>query len=517
MLELNMSPANRSTAPDWPKAAALLVVALAVTAFLWLNLNTAMSVAPWSDEAMQVDAGVNLYLGNGWVSTAWPSQSVSEFWAANNPLYTLLVYVWIRIFGFSPVVVRSLNYLLVLGLAWLVADTAKRSGMIASRWARILLGMLVVCDAAVTYVYRNGRADFVPMLVAALLFRIYTCVPDPRRRRGLLFLASTLMLASGLHIIPYIVLLLCVDYLVSRKLRIPDLAAIGLGCAAGGLALAAFFLARHSLRAYIVQTFASGYNILGSAAQAVLNHDRVTVSRFLVQVKALSPFHVLLVIGQDFSLLPPLLCLLCLAILLWRAPAHRIGDDSRLRVAARAGLIAAVLIPYGMLAAGRYAFYYAGMGAIPVLIAFTVVLEQFWLARQQAWIKAGVLAALLSIALGMPATVWRDVRKTPPQSYRLVEQFVRSETMPGDEIYGDPVLYYAAKTARIPFFTTSYGGGHGYSRIADEERSRMSVVIVRPDQLDAVFEKLGPGWIPQPPHSLPYGFSLVVCKRAALR
>jgi hypothetical protein len=32
----------------------------------------------------------------------------------------------------------------------------------------------------------------------------------------------------------------------------------------------------------------------------------------------------------------------------------------------------------------------------------------------------------------------------------------------GDVIYGDPVLYYAAKSRSLVFFSTSYAGGHGY-------------------------------------------------------
>ena len=168
-----------------------------------------------------------------------------------------------------------------------------------------------------------------------------------------------------------------------------------------------------------------------------------------------------------------------------------------------------------MFAAGRYALYYLCMGAVPVLIAFTVALEQSWMARKSPWMAGGVLAAIAAIMLGMPSYIWQDVHKTPPNAYRVVEQFLRSEAKPGDVLYGDSVLYYAAKTAGIPFFTTSYGGGHGYPRISDEERSRISLLIVQPQQVAESFEKLGPGWIPQGTHSLPYDLSLVVYTRAA--
>jgi hypothetical protein len=469
-----------------------------------------MSVAPWVDEVMQVDAGVNLYFGNGWVSTAWPSQSQHDFWAANNPAYTLFVYLWICIFGFSAVAVRSLNYVLALVITWLIVDTTKRTGALVSVWAPILLAALLICNQAFTFVYRSGRADLVTMFTVVLLFRIYSSVHDPARRRILLFLCATPLLASGLHSIPYAVLLLCLEYLFSRKVCISDVAAIGFGCVAGGFAMAGFFFWKHSLTAYVSQTFASGYNIVGAGLQAAILRDNAAVSRFLVQVKALSPVSVLQTIIRDTSALPLILYLLCLTILLLRAKQSRLPA---LRSTVLAGLTAALLVPYGMLAAGRYPFYYSWMAAAPVTVAFSIALEQSWLARKRLLIAGGFLAGTASILLGMPSEVWRDEHGTGPGEYDVVERILRHETQAGDAVYGDPVLYYAAKAANIPFFSTSYAGGRGYRRMTDEERSRISVLILAPEQVAESFEKVGSRWTQQRIYQSPYGSSLVVYKR----
>jgi hypothetical protein len=123
---------------------------------------------------MQIDAGLNLAMGKGWVSSAWFSQSVHEFWAANNPLYTLLGSAWIRIVGLDPVAVRTLNLLLALAAAWLIVSTSRRTGLVRTAAASLALALLVLTDGSVSYIYRTGRADLVPLLVVVLLWRAIT-------------------------------------------------------------------------------------------------------------------------------------------------------------------------------------------------------------------------------------------------------------------------------------------------------------------------------------------------------
>ena len=498
----------RRLIPAGPKATIYFLLALVAGSFVLLNLRTAMYFPPWIDEVMQVDAAVNLHLGNGWISTAWPQQSQNEFWAANNPLYTLFVYCWISIWGFSPVVVRSLNYILVLVIAWLIVDASRRSGLIQSLWARIVLAALLICNQAVTFVYRSGRADLVTMLIVALLFWTYTSVQDPAKRRKLLFLCAIPMLASGLHAIPYAALLLILDYVSFRKCRTSDIMAIVLGCLAGSVSLAMFFLWKHSLMAYINQTFASAYNIVGSALIAMVVRDNTAVSRFLGQLRALSPISVLQIIAHDASALPLICFLLYLFAVLTlkrkRSPASSI---------AMAGLIAAVLIPYGMLAAGRYPFYYAWMGATPVAIAFSVCLEKCWVGRQRFLLGAGLLAGIASIALGMPSEIWRQAVTAKSTQYFTADQILIREARAGVALYGDPVLYYAAKSQGIPFLTVTYATGRAYPRMTDAERSRISILIVRPEQITETFNKVGGDWTRQNIYQLDYGFSLVVCRR----
>src|SRR2546428_3368047 len=80
-------------------------------AFLVVNLLTSTRYPyVWIDEVMYSDPAVNLYLGNGLTSTAWYVQSSHEFCAGNVPLHSLLLYLWLKLFGFSILAARRLNY-----------------------------------------------------------------------------------------------------------------------------------------------------------------------------------------------------------------------------------------------------------------------------------------------------------------------------------------------------------------------------------------------------------------------
>lgn len=495
---------------DTQKTWVCLCMSLLAVAFLWLNLKTSLSVVPWTDEVMQVDAGINLHLGKGWISTAWQHQSQNSFWVANNPLYTLLIFGWVSILGIDPVAVRSMNYVLVLGIAWLLVDACRRKGLIQSTWAGCLLALLIICDQATAFVYRSGRADLATMLVVTLLFWVFMSVQEPVRRRRMLLLLAIPLLLSGLQSIPYVVLLFALDCMITRKVRIPDILAIMSGCAFGGLLMAFVFLWKQSLLAFVTETFASGYNIVGAGLQALIIRDHAAIVRFIGLLKALSPPNVLHVIAQNNSLVPLIVFLLGVSTLCFLQ-----SRKSNLGTIAIVGLVAAICIPYGLIAAGRYAFYYAWMGAAPVAIVFVVTLERCRLEKKWFIFTAGLLAAIVSVLLGMPTDIWRQTQKAGPEEYKMVEKILRNETRPGDVVYGDPSFYYASKKQGVPFFSTTYAGGRAYRHMSDAERSQVTILLLRPEQLTEAIDKLGDGWTKTDRYELRYGFSVLVWKRLA--
>ena len=304
------------------------IVCLIALAFV--NALTSMSTLPWTDEVMQIDAAVNLYQHHGWTSTAWQSQSQFEFWAANNPLYTALIYVWINVFGLSALGVRSFNVCLAVLIAWLITDTCRRARFIDGLLYQVLLFSLIMTDASIAYVYRSGRADLITLGVVAILFRIVILTPPSRRRRIRLFFASLPLLSAGLQTFPFVALLFILQRVVTRRWHRDDIMSVAVGCFAGSVLLVMILQSQHALVAYVSQTFASGYNIVGAAAQAIKFRDAAAVARFTSVLHSLLPVPLLTTISANPGCLIELgYCLLLFAAI------NRAGDSDPRRPAQR--------------------------------------------------------------------------------------------------------------------------------------------------------------------------------------
>ena len=149
---------------------ARLVLGLVVASlFLAANLGTsARSPVIWQDEVMFADPAVNLHLGQGFTTSAW-FQSRDSMFAGNSPLYSLCLYPWIGALGFDVVVVRGLNYLLMLAVVATGLMSLKRLGLVTSPAPALAFALLVLCGDGVTYSYRSGRYDCLGMLLVSLL------------------------------------------------------------------------------------------------------------------------------------------------------------------------------------------------------------------------------------------------------------------------------------------------------------------------------------------------------------
>jgi hypothetical protein len=488
------------------------LIGIAAGAFVWVNVKTAMLVAPWLDEVYYSDAGINLHLGKGWTTTACTSQSQLEFYASNNQIYALFVYWWASLVGIAPAALRSLNYVLVLVACWIIVDACRRMGAVKSFWAQLLLAAIIVCDQAVTFVYRMARPDLVTMSAVAILFWVYVCVQNPRRRRILLFVCALPLVASGIQAIPYIFFLFCFDYLVERKLhfksRLWDIAATVAGTVAGGALLMAMFALKHALTAFITLTFASGFNIVGSGLQVLILRDSAAVSRFMQIVGGLSPVSIVQNIARDRSLLPLIAFLLIVVAVYFRA------KDSRLKTLAIYGLIVTLLIPYGMSAAGRYQIYYSWMTAVPLAVLFAVTLDRCWSEKARLLTFCGIAAGIAAIVLGMPRMIWDEAHAVSPDAYSIAAQQFHREVRPGDTIYGDEIFYFFAQAEGIPFMSENYSGGRGYRVMRDDERAKVSVLILQPWEIPFAEDRVGGSWTKVDELQSPYGFPLIVMRRA---
>ena len=139
------------------------------------------------------------------------------------PLYSLILSLWIKIFGFSIVSVRSLNIVFVSAATLIITGVIRREkiGILA---ALLLCGFasVVLFDYGVALNYRSGRYDG----LGILLVTIAAWGASHRGRLGMiaLSLACLVMPAAGVQVVVCAGIAFSIALLVFRVAALPAVA-----------------------------------------------------------------------------------------------------------------------------------------------------------------------------------------------------------------------------------------------------------------------------------------------------
>jgi hypothetical protein len=439
------------------------------TAFLAANLITsARSPVIWQDEVMFADPAVNLYLGHGFTTSAW-FQPRDTVFAGNSPLYSLCLYPWISLFGFSVTAVRALNYVLILGVivtCWLGLD---RVGLVRDRAGRLVFALLVLCADGVTYSYRSGRYDCLGMLIVAGMFCALG-VPGARPWRMALFLLAALVPLAGLQLIPYLGFMALFTLLARGRSALPDLLAVTCGGLAG---LVTFWMILQENGVW--PEFVKSVAILGGARRPI-------TARLANAIHApfLEPSSIVLLF---------LLCL-CLAAAWKRA-------DARLRTLAGSGLIIGIGVPCLMAFAGKYMRYYSWMAFVPMAAC---VAAQFQAVCTIPILRSALPSlVLLACAVGLPARLAITCLEWDLSAPDPVDQMVAENIRRTDWVYSEFEAYYPAKKTAEILFLPPYAGlipeMEGVTPpMSARERAQVGALILKPSTEEKTLRDFGGAW-----------------------
>lgn len=443
---------SERAARRWRELRLLLLILLP---FVALNLATApRSPTIWKDEVMFADAAANAVLRRGFFSSAWPAQSVQETWAGNAPLHTWLLIPWIKLWGFSPTAVRSVNYVYASLGAILLWVALWRSGLLQHRWARLGAVLLLLCEHCVTFGYRSGRYDTLGLLLVLAALAAAT-VRNPATRAGCLVLLGVLMPLAGLYLLPFIatVCLLLLAFYKARSLRwtLP----LGLGVALGGGLLLAILAALGGLPGFF---------------RSVHHYHRDLPQRLAILRGTLADFAAL-----DVSAVLALAALL-LALVYLR---HRLILLS---------LALAVCVPAALTFSSGFPPYYAWMVGVPAMLAALTAADMMYPKHP---FVARVLALLLVVGalLGLPLRLARMGAEWSARSYAPVADFVPRHVSASDVVLADPQTFYAIK----PIARMDYYPYYLASATAAEKRA-INKIILQPEDLAEVKKELGGDW-----------------------
>jgi len=433
-----------------------------LAAVLALNLATGQrSPAVWIDEVAYADPAVNVWLGRGFTSSAWYAQGDTEFWAGNVPLYSAMLYVWLRLFGFSIVAVRSINYLLIIPAIVLLWLGVRRHGLISSPGWRLFMVALVLLGFCVCFSYRSGRPDVLCILLACVAFLACT-ITHKRLRLAAVCAVGVLFPIAGLHLVAYALVLWGVLLPFLGRRYLAEWAALGIGCLLGGLALFAFYSFHGVWEQFVASTV--GTHAVGGAEGRL----RWRIPGGL----------------KDPSFLLLLLAALVLAVALKRQ--GRFVWRSPLGFALAAGLI----IPLSInLLRKTYPCYYGWMAYIPVSVTLCAALAaRPPLPRLIGKVAMPMLVGLACLA-GLPVVTVLTLLEWDQRDYRHVEQLIQRHVRPEDVVFCEGAAYYALKL-RNPLLT-------GLRRLwsaSPEEAARINVLVMNPSRFELAQKSVGGQW-----------------------
>lgn len=436
--------------------------ALLLGVFLVFNLATASRYPyAWIDEVMFADPAVNLLAGQGFTSSAWYGQGSGEFFAGNVPLYSGLLFGWMKVFGFSITAVRSLSLVLMAAVCLLAWRAGARLGLVRTARARLLFLVLLLGGYSVVFSYRSGRYDALAMLVVAALFWAHS-LEHGGVRAAVFFVLGMITPGTGMQLLP----MLCVGGAVTLVFAgwrvLPQWIAAAAG-ACGGMGLLMAFYKSHGVWEKFLGSFRqqTSTSILGMLRSGEFHHSNY--------------------LPKDFSFWPVFaLALLLAAWLLWRR-------EFRWRSPLAFGLVFSVGLSLALVLGGKFPTYYGWMTYGPLCLCVCAALSATALPAVLRVISAGLLGLAMLVGFGLHALAagW----DWPERDHRKVEVFARQNLNREDWMCGDHTTYYAAKPVAARVFMPVY-----LPAMPDEERRRLTVLIIAPGEFNKVTNVVGGNW-----------------------
>lgn len=434
---------------------------------------------PHADEVIDAEVAINMVQLGKPVSYAFTYTTPGTLAATGWPAFEYGLAAWLAVWGVSRPAVLSFYITIAAIVGLLMLIVVRRTRVIESPVARILLSWAIPLLPAVASVYSKNRYDAVGMLGLAVATFALT-VRRPSVRYALLVGAGLAVGAGGFDVViasgPLAMLLvLCTGR------RFLGEAAVYLACVVAGLGLAfGLMKVNGTLDDFFDLMRLSRVNARAAARGASLRLRVVepALLAILVGTALIDTGWELMVAARRVLDGAGPATKSFLAFLRAAGGANPTESDDDVRGARHValvgklvflGLVAAVLIPTCIGSVGHYNKEYGWLSAIPAFVAASIIA---WRARS-SWLRIAVAVALLPIVLsGLPAKALVVGTEWVEQDYGPVQRFVAKHIALHDVVFASWPLFYPAKHAG----TTAYIGG-AFHRMTDAQRQAVTVAF----------------------------------------
>lgn len=469
---------NLESKPDKSPIIEGLSVVLILVAFVAVCITTTLALQPvWLDEVTVADPAVNLYFGKGFTSTGWQYQTKDEFWASNAPLHQILLYHWMLIFGFNPVSVRSINFILMgvtIGLIWL---SVYRLKLVTTAQARFMLIALLIGGAGTTFNYLIGRYDCTGIFLIAAAFLAYS-IPLIWLRNLTLLSIGIFIPIAGVNLIPYGFIICSLLLIYLKKSFIREAISLSFGATIGLLFLYILYVTNGVAK--VLLTSAGGHGLAGTIDKLSPDLGKAELAvkiKFVIthipQILAIR----LKNIPEWFLTDPSFISLLLLLTGLIIYTRHK--KDFHIRSVASFGLIVSIAVPLILGILRDYPFYYSWMAYIPLSICVTSEISRLWGTHYRFTAVHFLVIAVITYACipGLPIKLLTSFRDQSWQrNYTKVEQFIASNVSNKDKAYSDFEAYYPVKQTAEYVLLPTYR-----DMMSDKEKQEVSILVIMPE------------------------------------
>jgi len=219
---------------------------------------------PWLDEVVMTDPVVNYLLTGKLYDTTWIYGTVYP------PLYQLLLFGWLKIFGFGIIEVRSLNLVIAFLTSVILFFSLNKYRILKSKTALISALLIFWGSNLFTWMMRNGRVDLLTMLLVLVLFLSFYYFFKDRNRFTFPYITALFIPIAGLQTIPFVFFIIAFCFFALKEYRrvIFKFSLITfLGFLTGVILMLLFFYNFNLLEGFIVNTF-----FMSKSLMSIISH-----------------------------------------------------------------------------------------------------------------------------------------------------------------------------------------------------------------------------------------------------
>jgi hypothetical protein len=477
--------------------------------FLTVNLLVATRTPTvYIDEPVFADPAANLYYGSGFTSTMW-GEDRHELWCSQPPLYTALLYVFFKCFGFGLFQARAANSVLAAAGALLVWAAARRARLVQSPVYRLVTLALILSGSLSVLTFRMIRYDVGMFLVSALVF-FTCCLPAGKRGRYLwVALASIFCPLVGVPMLPFVGMMLLIFLAVYQFRGLPLAVSVGTGFTLGAGLLFLYFYHFGVLGHFLKFVHGATHNDTGTPA-LVPTLKTILFGEQLGEESLLTSFFgnpmnysVNMKTLFDYSAFLLFILFVLLASKIWRVtngPIHRLILFI---------LATTLVLPPVIQLAGHYWSDYRWMTYIPLTIAVPRLLElsqEFSCAPMLRRAAFGVIG--LSLSLGLPARSLLAVPDWSERSVTPLERVAARVVQPSDVVICQCRTYFAIRPHAQLVFCTGLSAMGEFRFIKDLPTNQVSLICLYPTNVAEFASIAGGKWKKVPLDNVPEAAAL---------